>query len=229
MSAVTLLQKGLRVIATRPLQTASYLRSYVLFTVTHLFRGLAFGSGSGVKFGKNVRIQRLRTVSAERPGATVELGDHCVVYEHAHLDAFGNGRISIGSHCIIGDVRIQAREKITVGARCVFSWNVFIQDYAPHPINPDERARQIISMAEHMMPTFDGAVPGAPPYKTTFPTTPIELGDDIWFGANCTILPGVKIGRGSIVAAGAVVVRGDYPPGSILGGNPAKIIKSLPV
>jgi acetyltransferase-like isoleucine patch superfamily enzyme len=37
------------------------------------------------------------------------------------------------------------------------------------------------------------------------------IGDDVWFGANTTILPGVKIGSGSIIARGAVVTRGKYP------------------
>lgn len=47
---------------------------------------------------------------------------------------------------------------------------------------------------------------------------------DNWIGANATILKGVIIGRGSVVAAGAVVTR-DVPPFSIVGGVPAKIIK----
>ncbi|WP_293667482.1 acyltransferase [uncultured Parabacteroides sp.] len=50
------------------------------------------------------------------------------------------------------------------------------------------------------------------------------LEDDIWVGANVTILMGVKIGRGSIIAAGAVV-NSSYPPYSIIGGVPAKFIK----
>lgn len=50
------------------------------------------------------------------------------------------------------------------------------------------------------------------------------LEDDIWVGANVTILMGVKIGRGSIIAAGAVVNK-SYPPYSIIGGIPAKFIK----
>lgn len=53
----------------------------------------------------------------------------------------------------------------------------------------------------------------------------IEIGDDVWIGANALILDGVTIGSHSIVAAGAVVTS-NVPPYSIVGGNPAKVIRS---
>lgn len=52
----------------------------------------------------------------------------------------------------------------------------------------------------------------------------IVICDDVWIGANATILKGVEIGQGSIVAAGAVVTK-DVPPYCIVGGVPAKVIK----
>ena len=54
---------------------------------------------------------------------------------------------------------------------------------------------------------------------------PVTIEDDVWVGANSIILPGVVIKKGSIVAAGAVVTK-SFPEFSIIGGNPAKIIKS---
>lgn len=53
----------------------------------------------------------------------------------------------------------------------------------------------------------------------------IVIGDDVWIGANAVILDGVQIGSHSIVAAGAVVTR-DVPAYSIVGGNPARLIRS---
>ncbi|MDF2670129.1 MAG: hypothetical protein K0R67_2435 [Paenibacillus sp.] len=53
----------------------------------------------------------------------------------------------------------------------------------------------------------------------------IEIGDDVWVGANAVIVDGVKIGAHSIIAAGAIVTR-DVPPYSIAGGNPAKVIRN---
>lgn len=53
---------------------------------------------------------------------------------------------------------------------------------------------------------------------------PVIIEDDVWCGANVTILKGVTIGRGSVIAAGAVVTK-DIPPYSIAGGIPAKVLK----
>lgn len=49
--------------------------------------------------------------------------------------------------------------------------------------------------------------------------------DDCWIGAGSIILSGVTIGSGSVIAGGSVVTR-DVPPGSVAGGNPAKVLKS---
>lgn len=57
-------------------------------------------------------------------------------------------------------------------------------------------------------------------------TTPIIIDDDVWIGANAVILPGITIGKHSIIAAGAVVTK-DVPNYSLVAGVPAKIIKTL--
>lgn len=55
-------------------------------------------------------------------------------------------------------------------------------------------------------------------------TRKINIGHDVWVGANVILLPGVTIGHGAVVAAGAVVSK-DVPPYAIVGGIPAKVIK----
>jgi len=57
-------------------------------------------------------------------------------------------------------------------------------------------------------------------------TNPVNIGNDIWIGANAVILPGVTIGDHAVVAAGAVVTK-DVPPHTLVAGVPAKIIKEL--
>ena len=55
---------------------------------------------------------------------------------------------------------------------------------------------------------------------------PIRIENKVWLGANVTILPGVTIGEGAIVAAGAVVTK-DVAARTIVGGVPAKVIKKI--
>ena len=50
------------------------------------------------------------------------------------------------------------------------------------------------------------------------------IGNDVWFGRNCVVMPGVKIGDGAIVAAHSVVTK-NVEPYSVVGGNPARFIK----
>jgi acetyltransferase-like isoleucine patch superfamily enzyme len=60
--------------------------------------------------------------------------------------------------------------------------------------------------------------------RTNLTKGPIIVGSDVWIGARCTILSGVKIGQGSVVGAGSVV-SDDIKPYTIVGGNPAKLIR----
>ncbi|MDE6574416.1 MAG: acyltransferase [Muribaculaceae bacterium] len=52
------------------------------------------------------------------------------------------------------------------------------------------------------------------------------MADRVWIGANVTILPGVTVGEGAVIAAGAVVTK-NVPARTVVGGVPAKILKSL--
>lgn len=62
--------------------------------------------------------------------------------------------------------------------------------------------------------------------KRTHYDEPIVIEDDVWIGAGAIILPGVTIGKGSVVAAGAVVTR-DVPKSTLVGEVPARIIKNI--
>ena len=53
---------------------------------------------------------------------------------------------------------------------------------------------------------------------------PIVIGDYVWIATNALILPGVTLGRGAVVAAGAVVLK-DVPPLGIVAGNPARLLE----
>jgi maltose O-acetyltransferase len=53
---------------------------------------------------------------------------------------------------------------------------------------------------------------------------PVIIGDDVWLGARVLLLPGARVGSGSVIGAGAVV-SGEIPPMSVAVGNPARVVK----
>jgi acetyltransferase-like isoleucine patch superfamily enzyme len=63
------------------------------------------------------------------------------------------------------------------------------------------------------------------PYDEIDILKPVVIEDCVWIGSNVSIVPGVRIGEGSVVGMGAIVTK-DVPRGSIVGGNPAKVIGS---
>lgn len=116
---------------------------------------------------------------------------------------FGNGRnIRIGDYSGIGmNARIQG--PLQIGSHCMMGPDVLIYT----------RGHNTEDVEVPMM--FQG--------DTTEKKVIIE--DDVWIGARAILLPGVRIGRGSIVAAGAVVTK-DVEPYTVVGGVPAVIIKN---
>jgi acetyltransferase-like isoleucine patch superfamily enzyme len=60
--------------------------------------------------------------------------------------------------------------------------------------------------------------------QTGYSRGDIVIGNDVWIGANCTIMDNITIGNGAVLAAGSVVTK-SVPPYAIVGGNPAKVIK----
>jgi acetyltransferase-like isoleucine patch superfamily enzyme len=235
-SSRSVYNRALWLLRTRPVQFWGAFRGFILFWITsRLFKLLSI---SGVHLAKNVRIQRLRCVSAEAPDARVTIGEHTIIYEDSRLEAYGRGEILIGRHAIIGQARIVSRYRIEIGERFLSSWNVFIQDFDPHPVSASERALQVTHMTSSFKPSFNTATKsiskeelsnGWPLSSSPFPGAPIHIGNDVWVGANVTILKGADIGDGCIVASGAVVLAGSYPPRSLLAGNPATVVKELPI
>jgi acetyltransferase-like isoleucine patch superfamily enzyme len=209
-----------RTIQERPLFLFQYVRSHWLFQRTRFVRAAVLALGlypDGIAIGRSSRIQRLRCLRTGSAKARILVGEHAIVYENARIEAHGEGTIRIGDCAVIGDARIYCRNKVTIGARLLASWNVLIQDFDPHPLDPALRARQVEDIC------------GLPAKKLDwdFSSEEIEIGEDVWLGANATVLKGAKIGAGCVVAAGAVVTAGDWPARSVLAGNPAKVVKTL--
>ena len=78
---------------------------------------------------------------------------------------------------------------------------------------------QILS-GNHVIPPGKGRI-----FSAGDVSGPVKIGQDVWIGANCLILPGVTIGEGAVVAGGSVVTK-DVASFTIVGGCPAKVIKN---
>ena len=108
-------------------------------------------------------------------------------------------------------------DKLTIGKFCMIDSSVtFIMNGANHKMDGITAYPFIIFGKdwEAVTPTKEEL-----PYKGD-----TIVGNDVWIGADATIMPGVKIGDGSIIATKSVVTK-DAEPYSIVGGNPAKLIK----
>ena len=75
-----------------------------------------------------------------------------------------------------------------------------------------------------VLATLNHAIP--PERRGDMLPAPIHIGKQVWIGSNATVLPGVTIGDGAIIAAGAVVTK-DVPANTLVGGVPAKIIRHI--
>lgn len=155
----------------------------------------------GVRFlihgAGSIRIgKNLHAVSARRRS-------FLTLFSPCHLTIIGDGCIVLGEHVGLNGTTITARKKITIGDNTMIGPNTIIVDHDGHAAwPPSERWAKSGVVAE------------------------VVVENDVWIGMNCTILKGVKIGSGSIIAAGSVVIS-DVAPASLYAGNPAKKIKSL--
>ena len=73
---------------------------------------------------------------------------------------------------------------------------------------------------------IDNAYHDLDDHSITPPSRPIIVGDNVWIGTRAIILPGVTIGDGAVIGAGAVVTK-DVPARSVAAGNPARILRTL--
>lgn len=128
------------------------------------------------------------------------------------------GKITIGENSYVGlSTKVWSGEHISIGNNVLISHNVHIIDTTSHEINHLERAESFSNTVEKG---------GNYTVKGSVKTSPIIIEDYVWINFNVIILKGVTIGKGAIIAAGSVVTK-DVQAFVLVGGNPAKVIKTL--
>ncbi len=148
------------------------------------------------KAGKNFRTAEMVKISQPH---LLSVGDNVSLYYGVYVEPCDK-EITIGSNTHFAPYCV-LYGPLSVGENCAIAAHVVLASVAHSYADPD-----------------------TPMVKQPTNQQKITLEDNVWIGANAVITPGVTIGTGSIVGAGAVVTK-DVPPYSVVGGVPAKLIK----
>ncbi len=157
--------------------------------------------GQGVYLDENVYIHACPDGVQIGAGTLVMHGAVLHVYNFRDLP---HAFIKIGCDSLVGEYSvIRGQGGVTIGDRVYTS-----------------PGTQIIAV-NHV---FDD--PERPFVEQGITAQGIVIEDDVWLGSNCVITDGVRVGKGAVVAAGAVVTK-DVPPHTIAAGVPAKVIREI--
>ena len=152
---------------------------------------------------------------SERPEA-VRYGRGASTYLGTMFDVGPEGRVHIGRYALIHGAWIICDAAVEIGDYALISWNVVLMDTYRAASEPAARRRELKRMSASPRRRLEAAAPARP----------IRIGRNVWIGFDCCVLPGVKIGEGSVVGARSVVVE-DVPPFTLVAGNPARRIRAI--
>lgn len=170
-----------------------------------------------LRIGQNCDLGGLQITTYKcLPGKlNIEIGDDChlmgniVIYSEV-------ATIRIGDRVFVGPgTNLIALTGIEIESDILISWGCTIMDNDSHSLISEERKTDVIDWKKGWE------------FKNweVVPRKSIKIEKKAWIGFNCTILKGITIAEGTVVASGSVVTK-NFPPYSVLGGNPAKLIKT---
>lgn len=155
-----------------------------------------------ITIGRNLILDGKLVVRG--PGR-VTLGDDVIVSMRVTPFTYdADATIEIGDRVFLNGTRFGCKQRISIGRRCILA-ECRVSDYDFHSVDPEHR--------------------NDPAY---IKFRPVTIEENVWIGTDCSILKGVTIGRNSTIAAMSLV-RNDIPWYSVAGGNPAVVLKQLPV
>lgn len=141
----------------------------------------------------------------------VDFGTKLTTGRRCRIDVNGDhdGKVlTFGSNVNMGDdIRISCVEKINIGSNVLMGSKILIIDNSHGSYSGENQSS-----------------PKTAPNERELFSSPVSIGDNSWIGEQVVILPGVHIGSGCIVGAGAIVTK-SVPDNCIVAGNPARILK----
>ena len=144
------------------------------------------------------------------------LGRGAAIYANSGFDLGPDARVEIGAFAMINGAEIVCDESIRIGDYALISWNVILIDNCRAPRSTAQRRAYVAAILRNS--------PRASELHTE--PKPIVIGANAWIGHDCVVLPGVTIGKGSIIGARSVVID-SVPEFTVAAGNPARSIRRL--
>jgi acetyltransferase-like isoleucine patch superfamily enzyme len=180
----------------------SYLRAFdIAVYLGQTARGIVRTKCTPARFGP---LPNVRGRVRFHIRGTAVFGEHFTAQAESgtlRITVAPGARLTVGDHVAMNyGVNVDVWHEVRIGNKVMIAPNVTIIDDSRHELEP-----------------------GTPLYKG-----PTVIGDNVWLAANVTVLPGVTIGAGSVIAGNSVVSR-DIPPNSLAGGSPARVLKTLNV
>lgn len=154
----------------------------------------------------------------------VVIGDDCMlnckmIFESQNGNIKIGNRVSIGASILISINEIEFEDDIYV------AWGCYFYDHDSHSIDYRERIKDRQRELDDLKNKKTNSIISKD--WSVVNSKKIKVCSHAWIGMNAIILKGVTIGEGAIVGAGSVVTK-DVPAWTIVGGNPAKVIKEIP-
>jgi acetyltransferase-like isoleucine patch superfamily enzyme len=170
-----------------------------------------------VYLGTRVQFLKFPIIEMDKQ-SELHLGDRVVLRSDNrdyHVNMFGrmkifienDGQVHIGERTRIVGTCIHARKEVRIGKRCLIAANCQIIDSSGHDLSFRNVSDRI---------------------NTRGISRRVVIEDDVWLATGVVVLPGVTIGRGSVIGANSVVQK-DVPPFAVAGGNPLQILKEFPM
>jgi galactoside O-acetyltransferase len=158
--------------------------------------------------GSQVNWRRIGALSGK-----IAIGRDSIIHCRVDFD-MPSGFVSIGNRSYLGASHLVCNSRIDIGDDVIISWGVTIVDHNSHSL--DWRKRKLdVALWSKGMKDWDGVK-----------VAPVIVRNRVWIGFGASILKGVTLGEGAVVAAGSVVTK-DVPAFALVGGNPARIIRNL--